>query len=239
MLDNTQIIYQDSDILAVYKPAGLATQTSSVVSSDLVSDVRNYIMRSGKIKGGKTPFVGLINRLDQPVEGLVLFGLNKAVTAALTKQLGQGEIHKGYCAALSSIPGEPSAELVDFLVKDKNNTSSVCDSNTPGAKRAVLRYEIAKSTDEIALVKIRLMTGRHHQIRVQMAAAGYPLMGDLKYGSPESISKSREKGIRSVALCSCSLSFIHPVLSKRIELNIEPKGDWYKFLCPGRQLTIV
>lgn len=225
----TKIIYEDAHIIVAHKPAGLATQTSKVGQADMVSELKNHLASAQK---GQAIYLGLVHRLDQPVEGLLVFGKNKQAAAALTKQLGQGTLNKHYYAVICGKPSGDSGELVDYLYKDvvKEGKALIVTGQQeqyPDAKKAVLQYRIVKeiSTESaIFMADIHIDTGRFHQIRSQMAHAGLPLLGDSKYGSEQSMALSRELGIRNVALCAYSLELIHPATGKKLSFAVEPEG---------------
>lgn len=255
----TKIIYEDNYIIVAHKPAGLATQTAKVGQPDMVSELKNYLAGTAT-KGASTSktkqiYLGVIHRLDQPVEGLLIFAKEKSTAAALTSQLGQGTLNKQYYAAICGQPVSERGELVDYLVKEDSRayvvdakkaeqvTENVADKLSD-AKRAVLQYKMiaqisvnttpaqttsAQSTAEptgdfVALMDIHIDTGRFHQIRVQMAHAGMPLLGDTKYGSEESVAMSKSLGVRSVALCAYQLDFVHPKIKKKMSFQTKPEG---------------
>ena len=230
----TKIIYEDNFILVCFKPAGLPTQTASVMVPDMVSELKNYLRRSGG-SGTKEPYVGLVHRLDQPVEGLLVFGKTQRAAAALSAQLNDGTLHKTYLAVTEGVPEKKEAVLTDYLWKDsRDNSSRVVPEGTKGAKRAELSYRVvavksgsaaeaasdggAAGQDNLALLEIDLKTGRHHQIRVQMAHMGCPLLGDRKYGRAS-------QAVRNPALCASKITFRHPQTGKRMEFAVEPEGE--------------
>lgn len=214
-----QIIYEDKEILVYHKPSGLATQTSKLGEKDVVSELKNYV---------KGSYIGLIHRLDQPVEGLLVFAKNTESAKELSKQLVSHEMNKIYLACVAGNHVEEKDTRIDYLLKDgKSNTSKIVNSNVKGAKRAELSYGLIQQKEKVAIIKVNLKTGRHHQIRVQMAHAGFPLLGDYKYGSEESMMIGREFGIREIGLCACELSFLHPKTKKQCLFQIEPKGQWF------------
>ncbi|MGN1170485.1 MAG: RluA family pseudouridine synthase [Lachnospiraceae bacterium] len=234
----TKIIYDDNSILVCYKPAGLPTQTASVMAPDMVSELKNYLRRSSG-NGAVEPYVGLVHRLDQPVEGLLVFGKTQKAAATLSVQLNDGTLHKMYLAVTDGIPQEKEAVLTDYLLKDsRDNSSRVVPEGTKGAKRAELSYrvlsvETASATeagsdggaigqDNLALLEIDLKTGRHHQIRVQMAHMGCPLLGDRKYGRAS-------QTVRNPALCASRLVFRHPQTGREMKFAIEPEGEAFVF----------
>lgn len=221
----TKIIYEDKHILVVNKPAGIAVQAAKSMEMDVVSELKNYL---------KSSYVGLVHRLDQPVEGILVFAKTSPAAAALSKQTADGTMEKEYLAAVlieKEIPEK--AVLTDYLLKDgKTNTSKVVEASVKNAKKAVLSYEVQKTafvqdseTEKIALLKIRLETGRHHQIRVQLANANLPLLGDLKYGSEESKKLSSLLEIKDVALCARRLIFKHPKTGKIMEFSVSPQKE--------------
>lgn len=237
----TEILFEDKDILVCCKPAGIATQTAGFAAMDVVSELKNYL----SAKGQADPFVGVIQRLDQPVEGVLVFGKNKKATAALNKQLTHNEIKKEYLAAVfvktedkptdsfwkekDVYPLHSKTVLTDYLVKDaRTNTSYVVENPTSSAdaKKAELTYTILQKEKveggTILYVRIFLYTGRHHQIRVQFAHADMPLLGDRKYGTEASQELSDALSVRDVALCAQTLRFKHPVTGKKQEFSVKP-----------------
>ena len=225
----TEIIKEDDQIIVVYKPAGIAVETASIRQTDVVSELRNYLAA----KGESNSYVGIVHRLDQPVEGLLVFAKTPFAAAELSKQISQGKIQKEYLAAVfmeeGFIEGGSRGQLVDYLVKDsKNNSSKVAKKEEKGAKRASLSYEVLQTKDKIGLLKILLETGRHHQIRVQLSHAGMPLLGDLKYGSDGAKEFSRNQGVQDVALCACDLTFTHPKTKKSDRYSIQPKKEIFQ-----------
>jgi len=223
----TKIIYEDAQVIVAYKPAGLATQTSKVGQADMVSELKNYLSAAQK---GKAPYLGVIHRLDQPVEGLLVFAKTKQAVAALTKQLVQGTLNKQYYAVNCGNPPAEEGELVDYLYKDAAGKAVVVTGQQemyPEAKKAVLQYRILKklSTENtVSMADIHIDTGRFHQIRAQMAHAGMALLGDHKYGNEKSLAQSMERGIRNVALCAYSVAFEHPQTGKELSFQVEPEG---------------
>lgn len=262
----TEILYEDGNLLVVRKPAGLATQTAGVGKADVVSELKNYLAASG---GAKPPYLGVIHRLDQPVEGLLVFAKNRQAAGALTKQLaGQPQeagqiLHKRYYAVLYGNPSQREGELVDNMYRDasegravivecgmksdedgavrerqrdgmKDQTAGTGEAGGRLLKRAVLHYKILQtvrtwSGDEISLADIQIKTGRFHQIRAQMAHAGMPLLGDEKYAGEAAKACSRRMGVRTVALCAGSLSFVHPKTGKKLHFETGPTTAAFDF----------
>lgn len=229
------IVYEDEYIIVVYKPPGIATQTSRYSQRDMVSEVKNYLAAKKENKGKGEPYLGLVHRLDQPVSGILAFGKTKEAAAGLSRQIADGTFHKYYFCVIYGKPAAESGRLENYLYKDgKTNMSSVVDKDFPDAKEAVLLYShvqtlmVLEAMQEVSLMQIELLTGRHHQIRVQMAQAGMPLMGDSKYGTEESRELSREIGCKNVALCAHRLEFRHPVTGERIGCTKVPEGEIFE-----------
>ncbi len=238
------IIYEDDDIITVYKTAGIATQTKRLGQQDMVSELKNYLAKKPEYKGKGEPYLGLIHRLDQPVSGILVFAKNKNAAAKLSRQVTDGVMKKYYYAVILGSPTEKEGRLENYLYKDgKTNQSLIVKEGFPEAKKAVLTYRILKTlavleengalrkqlmnagSREVSLAEIQLITGRHHQIRVQFSYAGYPLLGDGKYGSEQSKLLSRQAGCRNTALCAYKLSLIHPVSQKEMIFERQPEDE--------------
>lgn len=224
------IIFEDGQIIVAHKPAGIATQTARTSQWDMVSELKNYLARKPEYKGRGEPYLGVVHRLDQPVSGLLVFAKTKEAAAVLSRQMAEGSFHKHYYAVIYGKPSLEAGRLEDYLYKDgKTNMSMLVKKDFPQAKKAVLSYRLVKTLmvlehmQEASLMEIELFTGRHHQIRVQMAHAGMMLLGDSKYGSEEVKQFSREIGCRNVALCAYKLSFHHPVTRQEQRFEKQPE----------------
>lgn len=223
---NLQILYEDEHIIVCYKPAGIPTQTKKLGEQDMVSLLKNYLYK--KQKENKEPHLAVIHRLDQPVEGILVFAKTPFAAKELNKGLQGEDFGKHYKAVLWNIPKESAGMLEDYLVKDgRTNTSRVCSPSEKNAKKAVLSYEViatGKDGDkDLSLVKVKLDTGRHHQIRVQMANLGCPIWGDAKYNT----AMVQDRRFRQIALCAYRLEFVHPKTKKKTEFEVEPKGEGF------------
>ena len=236
-----RIIFEDQELMIVYKPAGLATQSASVGQPDVVSELKKYLCGA---------YVGVVHRLDQPVEGLLVFAKTPKTAAHLTKQLSGGTLNKRYLAAVCGKPSGISATLVDYLRKDGNLARVVTgrEKEYPDAKLAKLTYELraeraclvltgadacagnAGTEEAVSLLEVTIETGRFHQIRAQLAHAGFPILGDKKYGNGVSDGLALKCGITSVALCAHQLTLSHPVTKKNLSWEIKP--DWMKIFEP-------
>ncbi len=214
-----KIYDEDEDILVCLKPVGLAVQTARMAEQDMVSLIKNYLVQQG---AGRDPYLGLIHRLDQPVGGLLVFAKGKKAAASLSRQMGKEGVHKEYLAlCLGHLPS-PEGTLVHYLKKDKaSGKALITNEQDKEGKRAELSYCTKAVWENCSLLRIRLKTGRFHQIRAQLSAAGHPLLGEKKYGNQESQQKSAARGITSVALFACRLGFCHPSTKKRMEFIVD------------------
>lgn len=235
------IFYEDKDIIVVKKPVGMEAQSTHSFAPDLVSEIRKHIGRLST--AGCEPYVGVIHRLDKPVGGIMVYGKTKQAAAALSRQVQSGEMRKMYMAVVCGRPVDNVDNFVDYLLKEKeSNVSKIVEKGINGAKRAELRYEVVETIvenslaegGELTLVKVHLLTGRHHQIRVQFAGHGYPLWGDSRY-NPAFAHAGRRPGRQTpVALSACGLGFVHPGTKKKMEFQMEPEGEIFeRFLIKG------
>lgn len=219
--DLVQILYEDASCIVCVKPAGLPTQSAKVGQIDLVSELKNY--RASK---KEDLYLGVCHRLDQPVEGIIVFAKTKMAAANISKQIAERLVEKHYYALILDEISPRQGNIENYLKKDnKINGSLVCDRGDPEGKLAKLTYRTI-STRELStgimasLMEIQLETGRLHQIRVQFAHKGNPLIGDRKYG----VGVSAQKG-KTIALCSYQLEFIHPLSKKIMKFQIRPRND--------------
>lgn len=222
---NTMILYEDQDILVIHKPAGIATETARLGQADVVSELKNYRHRNGQ-----DTYLGVIHRLDQPVEGLLVFAKNPQAAKKLSLDIQQGTLKKYYHALVPNVVSE-GGELEDYLMKDaKTNLSKVVSKGTQGAKVAKLVWKsVSKQMHgdmTYELVEIELFTGRHHQIRVQMSHAGMPLLGDNKYGNAQSKEITTKLRIRQTALLASRLEFTHPMTKEKMSFSVPYPSSW-------------
>ena len=215
-----RILYEDTEILVCKKPAGLAVQSAKMGQQDMVSLLKNY-----RAMKKEEPYIGLVHRLDQPVEGVMVFAKSKQAAANLSKQISEKQTDKYYYAVVCGKPKEKQANLVDYLCKDgKKNTSGVVTKETVGAKRAELFYEVVEEKEDKALLRIELKTGRHHQIRVQLSHMGCPIYGDSKYNK---FYEEEKRVYMPLALCAYKIAFFHPKNRKKMEFQIQPEGEGF------------
>ena len=218
------IIFEDEHVLVIKKDAGIPVQAGKMRIMDLQGLVKNELYRRNP-KAGE-PYLGIVHRLDQPVEGVMVFAKTPLAAGSLSDQVTDGRMKKHYLALVCGKPSADEGTLVDYLLKDgRTNTSSVVEKGVKDAKRSELRYRVLETREEegeiFTLVEVELLTGRHHQIRVQMANAGLPLYGDTKY-NPK-FQETTE--YVQTALCAYKLSFVHPKTKKVMEFCITPDNS--------------
>ncbi|MDD3570812.1 MAG: RluA family pseudouridine synthase [Lachnospiraceae bacterium] len=216
-----KILFEDEHVVVAYKPHGVPSQADKTGDMDIVT----YLT-----KECSTKYIGVINRLDRPVGGIMVFAKNPQSAAILSLQLQKNEISKQYTAVICGEPAEKNGELVDYLLKNqKQNISKVVNKGTKESKEARLKYSVLNTVEDegwgkLSLVTVDLITGRHHQIRVQFSSRNLPLWGDSKYN--EAFKKSRE--FTEIALCSTSLGFKHPKTNKPMEFVVKAEGKAFK-----------
>lgn len=240
------IIYEDSHVIVCEKPVGMLVQSDRSMDIDMVNELKNYLYEKQTEK--KEPYLGLIHRLDRPVGGVLVFGKTPVAAKSLSSQVSGEQsgknplpkMEKKYYAVvdkdLSDKLGKEAEELVDYLVKDaRTNTSKITNVNDKNGKKAVLYYQVlAVSKDEqgypVSLIEVTLKTGRHHQIRVQMAGNQMPLWGDTKYNNAFIERQKQNPDMRwaNVGLYSHTLAFTHPISKKRMQFDASPKAGVFK-----------
>lgn len=222
---NVEILHEDEHIIVCVKPAGMPSQAERSSSMDLVSWLKNYLALSKGNASKGVPYVSVVHRLDRPVGGIMVYAKTKKAAEALSRQFSEHQTEKRYLALLTGTLNEKSGELQNNLLKDgKTNTSAVV---SVGGKKARLDYKILQEKEDLSLALIRLYTGRHHQIRVQMAYAGAGIYGDMKYNREKTQKWNNEhqassRGVQ-LELFSSYLSFKHPVTHKCMVFKVLPK----------------
>lgn len=234
----TKILYEDDAMFVIYKPAGLAVQSARIGQMDAESELRNYVVLQARKKGqsisGK-PYIGIVHRLDQPVEGVLVVAKTKEAAASLTKQLTDGTLQKTYLAVAQIQQPSKEETFVDFMIKD-GSFANIVSAHTAGAKKAILHYHMQQQNvledgTEIGMAAIEIQTGRFHQIRCQMAHHHMPLLGDAKYGGSQTDALSKQLGIRTVALCANRITGKHPTTGKVFCMEVQPQNPAFaKFL---------
>ena len=205
------ILYEDNHILIVNKRPGEIVQGDKTGDEPLVESLKRFI-KERDAKPGNV-FLGVVHRLDRPVGGAVIFAKTSKALTRLNEMLRNGEIHKTYWALTRGLPEPPEGELTHYITTvEKTNKSFASLTPKTGAKEARLRYRLLSKGTNFNLVEIQLLTGRKHQIRVQLSAIGCPIRGDLKYGD----KRSNPDG--SISLLARKIQFVHPVSHKEIEV---------------------
>ena len=210
-MTESQIVYEDNHLLVINKQVGQLVQGDKTGDKSLLDEIKDFI----KIRDHKpgTVFLGLVHRIDRPTSGLVIYAKTSKALSRLTQMVKNREIEKTYWAIVPKEMIPLEQKLVHYLRKnEKNNKATVFEKVTEGAKEARLHYKVIRTLDNYYLLEIDLETGRHHQIRAQLAKVGIPIKGDLKYGAPRS---NPDGGIH---LHARKLSFIHPVTKEAIEI---------------------
>lgn len=235
-MNKNLVIYEDNDIIVCHKPPRMATEGARVGSMDLVSSVRNYLARQNRGVNGKkpaVPYVGTVHRLDNPVEGVVVMAKTKKAATDISAQIKDRTTDKYYYAFCYGTFEDKKGHLSNMLVRKKVDKLAAVleeggklDTISGDAKKAELDYEVIAEKDNCSLLRIKLLTGRFHQIRVQLSYIGHPILGDNNYESAESKSLSTELGIRDVCLVCYKFVIDHPTTRKRVEFTITPDNKY-------------
>lgn len=219
-----QVVYEDNHIIIVSKRSGEIVQGDKTGDEPLSETVKQYI--KAKYQKPGNVFLGVVHRLDRPVSGLVVFAKTSKALSRLNNMFRDGEVHKTYWAIVKNKPRLEEAELVNWIVRnEKQNKSYAYDHEVKNSKKAILRYKMIGSSDHYSLLEVNLLTGRHHQIRCQLAKMGCPIKGDLKYG----FARSNPDG--SICLHAHRVKFVHPVSKELIDVTAPlPHGNlWNGF----------
>ena len=208
-----RVLYEDNHLLVVAKPPNMPTQADSSHDPDLFSGMKAYVAEKYHKPGAV--YLGLVHRLDRPVGGLLVLARTSKAAERLSKQVQAKTMNREYLAVVRGRP--ESGELCDWLLKDPaENTVRVVPAGTPGAKEARLSFQALESRDNCTLVRVRLYTGRSHQIRVQLSHAGFPIWGDARYG--------QGRPGEQIALWGTFLTLIHPTLKEEMHfLSMPPE----------------
>ncbi len=245
MTNSIDYLYEDEDILVCHKKAGMATEGAKAGRMDLVSAARNYLARKNSKEGkgrqrNLPPYVATVNRLDQPVEGVIVLAKNKKAATELSRQIKEHSTQKYYYALCYGLFDDKKGRLKDLLIRrEDNGLADVVTDNSIRSiggepKQAELEYEVISHDDNTTLLRIHLLTGRFHQIRVQLSSRGKPILGDEKYGSEESKKYSKEKGIQNVCLVAYKYVFKHPRTGKEVSFEIKPSNPAISKLLPDQ-----
>ena len=222
-MSNIPIVYEDNHLLVVVKPPNLLSQGDSTGDPDLLTLLKEYIREKYDRPGNV--YLGLVHRLDRPVGGVMVFARTSKAASRLSEQIREGDLDRGYLAVVHGHLERLSGSLTGYLLKDRSkNLVKLVKGGTKGAQEARLDYRVVDMSADCTLVRIKLHTGRSHQIRVQMAELGHPLVGDQRYGP-----RSNER--RQIALWAEWLRFIHPTTKEVMEFREPPPQvqPWTEF----------
>lgn len=212
-MNNLNVLYEDNHIIVVEKKPNILSQSDITGDKDLLTMVKEYIKEKHDKPGNV--YIGLVHRLDRPVGGIMVFARTSKAAKRLNEQIRNHEFNKTYVAILDGKLDKKEGKLTNYLYKDeKLKKSFVTNKNNKNAKLSELNYEVMGYYKDKTIVKINLITGRHHQIRVQFSNIGYPLCGDQLYG---------KKNKRQVKLFAYKLEFTHPTLKKKMTFKMLPK----------------
>ncbi|MBO7214487.1 MAG: RluA family pseudouridine synthase [Clostridia bacterium] len=211
------VIYEDNHIIVALKPQNMPSCEDESKDLSLLTALKDMIKERDNKPGNV--YLGLVHRLDRPTGGVMVFAKTSKAAGRLSEQMKSGDFEKTYYTVLVGTLEKKEQRLVNYLKKNAiNNMVYVCGQTVEGAKRAELHYQVAEEKNGLSLVKIKLYTGRSHQIRVQMSNLGYPVYGDMRYGGENAV-----KG--NLALFATSLSFTHPVTKERMCFKAEPPKE--------------
>lgn len=210
-----QVIYEDNHVIVVNKPQGVPSQADKTGDMDMLSLVKEYLKKKYNKPGNV--YCGLVHRLDRSTAGLMIFAKTSKAASRLSEYIRNGDFKKEYLAVVcKKLPVGKTEVLENYLLKcEKTNTSKVVEKNEKNSKLAKLEYTVLSNTGDFSYIRVKLYTGRHHQIRVQMANIGCPLYGDIKYGG--------KKG--KLALFACKLATFHPTRDEMLEFELLPEKD--------------
>lgn len=221
-----EVVYEDNHIIIVNKKSGEIVQGDKTGDTPLSETVKQWI-KEKYAKPGNV-FCGVVHRLDRPVLGLVVFAKTSKALARMNEMFRNGDVHKTYWAITKNRPPKDEDTLVHYITTtERNNKSYASTVEKPGAQKAVLKYRVISQSDNYHLIEVKLLTGRKHQIRVQLAAIGCPIKGDLKYGA----KRSNPDG--SISLLARNVTFVHPVSKQDICVTAPvPDDNLWKALAP-------
>ena len=217
-MEKLNVIYEDNHIIVVLKPQNVLSQGDATTDKSLLDMVKEYVKEKYNKPGNV--FIGLVHRLDRPTGGIMVFAKTSKAASRLTEQMKNKQFCKKYLAVVVGTPRYKASRLEHFLKKDENtNIVKVVPRGEDGAKQAILEYKTLKTVDKVSLLEIQILTGRSHQIRVQMSQIGCPIFGDVKYNG-DTLAKGH-----NLALWAYELSFIHPTTKKPMMFRCIPPVD--------------
>jgi len=215
-MNKLEVLYEDNHVIVVFKPCNILSQADNTGDIDMLTIVKSYLKEKYNKPGNV--YLGLVHRLDRPVSGVMVFAKTSKAASRLSEQVRKHEIDKHYYAIINGIIPEKKGEFCDYLLKLDNGNTVISDEIN--GKEAILEYQVIDEVDNYSLVDIHLITGRHHQIRVQFASRDYPLVGDQRYGKQDN---------KQICLCSYKLSFYHPITKEKLMFTHKPvENDIWK-----------
>jgi len=219
-----EVLYEDNHIIIVNKSPKEIVQGDKTGDKPLSDMVKDYLKEKYNKPGNV--FCGVVHRLDRPTSGVVVFAKTSKALTRLNEMFKKGEVDKTYWAIVKDVPPQNEGVLVHYLIKnEKNNKSTAYDTEKPHTQKAVLHYKLIGRSQKYYLLEVKIETGRHHQIRCQLAKIGLPIKGDLKYGA----QRSNPDG--SISLHARNISFVHPVSKQIINITAPVPDDplWKAF----------
>lgn len=230
-MEDLNILYEDNHIIVVLKPQNILSQGDETNDKSLLDMVKEYIKVTYNKQGNV--YVGLVHRLDRPTGGVMVFAKTSKAASRLSEQLKSKEFSKKYLAVVVGTPKYKASRLEHFLKKDtKDNIVKVCPRGEVGAKQAILEYNTIKTVDKVSLLEVKILTGRSHQIRVQLSQIGTPIFGDAKYGGD-----SLAKGF-NLSLWAYELSFVHPTTKKQMIFRCVPNLADFPWKLFEKEITL-
>jgi len=224
-MEKLNVLYEDNHVVVVLKPHNIPSQADESGDKDMLTMVKEYVKEKYNKEGDA--FIGLVHRLDRPTGGIMVFARNSKSASRLSKQIAENQMNKTYYAVTTQVPKQKSGILVNQLKKDeKNNIVKIVPISEKGSKEAKLSYKVLTTEGDNALLEVKLITGRGHQIRVQLAGINCPLFGDNKYGN------SKTKSTSNLGLWAGRLEFNHPVTKQKMTFVCPPDSaslPWSKF----------
>lgn len=211
-MSKLNVLYEDNHVIVVEKPVNVLSQADSTKDIDMLTLVKEYIKEKYHKPGNV--YLGLVHRLDRPVGGIMVFARTSKAASRLSEQVRTNKIEKVYLAIVKGNLKEKEGTFKDKIKKLENGNSIIAEDG----KEAILNYQVLSEKEGLSLVKVKLITGRHHQIRVQFSSRGYPLCGDQRYGKEDKTQ---------IALYAYELSFYHPTTKEKLTFTLLPKGNWW------------
>jgi 23S rRNA pseudouridine1911/1915/1917 synthase len=218
-MEHLKILYEDNHIIAVYKPAGILSQSDMSGDVSILDEVKTNIKKKYQKPGNV--FLGLVHRLDRPVSGIIVFAKTSKGASRLSEQFRNGTVEKKYSAIVTGQCQPRKGTLVNFLGKDEKLHKGKEYTN---GERAVLHYQVLRSNGQYSLLGITIEGGKFHQIRTQLSLAGFPILGDVKYKG------EKWQYENAIALCATEISFKKATEEEQVHLKVEPPTEWNSYV---------